>query len=250
MDLQEIIKSANNGDVVSMYTLFEYYHDNKQNDLAEHWLYKSADNGYLRAIYTGVAYVALNTTISMMLEAYDYALETYNRGINYLSVLFKKENGVSEEVINELLQKDYYNKFIVGISSCLFLKGDYKSAYELLENEELTDEKKVLMGLALFKMEDDGKTDKTAFSLLKTIMSNKDLKLVDWILAYAYTYLVQGHVHLSLEIVGCSSRKKAIEKAYYLALEASEKDGHTGSIGKDMLSHFRKKFFGGYEYID
>lgn len=250
MDLQELIKSANNGDVVAMYKVFEYYHENNQHDMAEEWLYKSADYGYLKAIYVAVAYTIFNASILMKLEAFNEALEIYNKGINYLSILFKKENGVSDEILDDLIEKDYYNEFIIGIASCLIVTESNKQAYRLLENQEETNENKVLKGLAMLRMNDGYDTDKIGFSLLKTIILNENLKLDDMILTYVYAYLLQGYVRLSLETTGCSSRNEAIEKAYYIALNASRKGGHAGSICKDMLSHFRKKTFGGYEYID
>lgn len=250
MDLQKVIKLANDGDTAAMYALFEYYEEQNQRDIAEDWLYKSADNGYLQAIYVSVPHTIFKASTFMRLEVHEEALKAYVKGWNYLSLL-TKENGVPQEVINTLIEKDYYNKLYIGIASCLILTKNNKSAYEFLEGENLSDEKKVLKGIAILRMDDndDDEQTKTGLTLLKTIITNKNLNLDDWILAYAYTYLIQGYLHFSPSLVGCSSKNEATEKAYHLALEASQKGGHTGSIGEDVLGHFRKKFFGGYEYI-
>lgn len=252
MDLQEIIRSANNGDVVAMYKLFEYYHENNQHDMEEEWLYKSADNGFLRAMYVAVAYTAFSAATLMLLEAHEEALKIYLKGWNYLS-LITKENEVSQEIIDDLTEKEYYYRLSVGIASCLILTRKDKAAYDFIKDHAFSDEQKVLLGITIInndETDEDYVLNKTAIDMLKILTTNKNLKLDDCILAYAYTCLIQSYIHMPLQIVGCSSRKEATEKAYYIALEASRKDGHTGSICKDMLSHFRKKVFGGYEYIE
>lgn len=251
MNLTELIKSADSGDIAAMYNLFVYYDEHEQRAEAEKWLYKSADGGYIQAIYVAVAYTIFSAATYMLLEVHEEALKIYLKGWNYLSLL-TRENGVPQEIIDKLSKENYYNKLSVGIASCLILTKKDELAYDFIKEHAFSDEQKVLLGIAILKTDktDDYESAKTAVEMLKKITQNKDLELDDWILAYGYIYLVQGYLHYPPSISGCSSKNEATEKAYNLALEASKKEGHTGSIGKDMLGHFRKKFFGGYEYIE
>ncbi len=244
MNLQEIIRSANNGDAVAMFELFEHYNKNNQNDAAKEWLYKSADNGYLIAMDIALIYTYIDAEIWMKLGVFNEALKVYAKGWNYLSMMMK-ENGSSQEKNDNLTKNPFYTELSVGIASCLILTKQDKAAYNFIKKHAFLDEQKVLLGIAIMindDIDEDCELTKTAFDMLKIITYNKNLKLNDRMLAFAYTYLVQGYLKLPISISSCSSQNEALEKAYCFALEASRKGGHTGSVGKDMLNHFRKSF--------
>lgn len=257
MELSQLIELANNGNADAMYSLYEYYDKNGNEEDSTKWLYKAADNNNVEALAFACQRAVFDATVAEIKDDLASVLVFYQKSWDYLTKLSENPN-TPGEVFEFVYQQNIHN-ILKGYAGILLTFDFREKAYTLLntlsKKVKFTDEENILYALSYFYKNKDSEDASTVventkkhFKSLQILETNKDLKLIDNVLCMAYVYLSLAYKGYDSSVTGLN-KEQCLERTYNLAVDASNKGGKTAEYGREELAKYKRTLFGTLKYM-
>ncbi|MCC8131447.1 MAG: hypothetical protein LIO72_06885 [Ruminococcus sp.] len=250
MTINEVEALALGGNVDAMMALADYYMEQQQPSSAMEWYYMAADRNNLEAIYQSVkmARVEANVTLQItgnMSEACDIrtkAWNYYSKGLNYPNI--------NDEARSLFLELNENNSLALDVGHSLTMSNRYDEGINFMSAYDKDPRFSVLLGIC-YTMKGVKSNPMRPDCLEKAYLY---LRVLDSALPEIPTdalYRAIGFLeldYLQADDLRLKTVRTDITAAYNCACKLANLPGWEEE-GRERLSHYRKKTFGGYSYV-
>lgn len=248
MTLDEAIQAANAGDVEAMYSLGDYYFDNKKYLDAWKWLTLAASQNHMPSAALALLLGDKMAHYYEALPDYEEAYDCWSKCQDCFTVIW--ENQDAPENIKEEAKKRLPD-ILYGLGYTSYCAKNYQGAKEFFElSINIASDKRsaVMLGLCYAKDNTAASYEK-AYPLLKLFeqnqidLGNNGVHFLVWMeLAYIYRSAGKG---LNISVVSNN-----MAASYHCVLQAAQIPGDCGEFAQEELKKYHKGFFGGYTYTE
>ena len=254
MELQEAIRLAEQGNVNMMYALGKYYSEKEEDQLQETgwmWYERAADAGHIDALPIVCQYYEQMARTSETFYGYTTALDYWRKAAHYANIYEQAGCAVMQQAsIDPTNLIELASGIRYQFALCCFMADDYSDILQLYSHPE-TVEEKILYGVSLTQaIADNSWDERQVFQLLSCVSdisySRKEKGTKE---ECVYTSAALTFSNLLRHGLGAPINLDAAYNVLSATL-CSLKDSDCIEILKTELSHYQKKLFGGYKYID
>ena len=247
MTMEELLKTAQDGDVSAMLELGEHYHKNREEFDACEWFECAAETGNCHGISMAMV---LNPALAQVLQEmslWDRALSHWHKANHWAGIILSNAEAFGEEIW-DIAHNTYVDSFY-RMGFCVYRMQDYDEAIRILNLGIKHGDKRCefLSGLCMLDKsgEDFVAGAKQAYAQLKVI-EETDLEIAEDLIFRGLMQLgIVYRTFVADEIPGIS---KDIERSYRCVLRATKLSGKLGDAARAELAKYRQKLFGGYTY--
>ncbi|MCD7784030.1 MAG: hypothetical protein LUH18_00340 [Oscillospiraceae bacterium] len=248
MTINEAEALAQEGNVDAMVALADYYMDQQKLGSAKRWYDTAADRGNLKALYMSVSLAPVDADITLKItgnmsdvcDVYIKAWDYYSRGLNYPDL--------NDEARSIFLELNENNSLALNVGHSFTMSNRYDEGIDFMSAYDKDPRFSVLLGVC-YTLE--GKNPVRADYLEKGYLY---LRVLDSEMPEIPTdalYLALGCLeidYLQADDIRMKSTRTDITAAYNCACKIASLSGYE-DLGRERLSHYRKKMFGGYMYV-
>lgn len=256
MTIQEAIERANGGDVEAMVALGDYYSQEKAWSESLKWYETGAVQGSLYCIIQSMTLSSMSITAAKSLPDKDWMMESSEKCGKYANMLlmaisshpeqFKPES--IEQFRSDALAKLSDARFHLALG--IYLGDKTPNGIARAVNElRLTDTSgnlaaRILLGVILFEQRDLDES----YQKLNILTSSLETLLFRELDLFTYTIYGRGYLALSLLCLHLNDTDMA-HSVLENGVRALSGYAEIRELLTAELSKYRKKLFGGYEYI-
>lgn len=252
MALEELIQSANDGDVNAMNQLGDHYVEDKDYSEALSWFSKSAEAGNL---YGTARAMSAARVVALLYEDVDSEEVRRNLSIalDHCLALLSSNDESDTGLRVQFAALKAYPAIIFGLASSFYDDGNIEAAKRMLQDEDDTT-LKVLLGLCYMKTRSSDANEmrcafEAAYSLLHIVETEE---VPDLPVRYQYIALMAlSTLYRIAGEIGIQGVPVDINRAYQCVLKASNLSELPEAVCTHTnaeLGKYHKKFFGGYYY--
>lgn len=263
MTIQRVLAEAKHGNVQAMIQAGDFYSRKMEEDGGCHraeclqsalkWYEKAAQTGDAYALEMTSAGYAIYAEVSMEIGAYEDSLQEWTQVYRYALPLVQYPgypDDKKREISVRILQSVYKAAY------CNYLLKRYDAALDIFEeiSPEPYTKEMMLKGICLFEVAEQIEDFETAYEALGNFDSQDTFDCIwnavddleEMVMAKGYMYLSIYHR------TGIAGVSKDLGAAYsLLSAVAEEISGDMAwNVIQGELSHYKRKLFGGYQYIE
>ena len=247
MTIEEAIQLANNGNMGAAIGLGDYYWGQKEYDEAEKWYQPAAEQDIIYAIhmmvyiglmhgYAGMA-VANSSSLPFVRDDWEIAYKWITKELSCL----ESNNPGSEEINRQEVQEHMF-EISYNLALCYYKENNYKKTIELISGYQ-DSRSKILLGVALVGVEDfanalkafEGSVQDRNYDPCKHSSCEEGVYAIA-IVQTSRLYKITNDLDHAVIIL-------------QYGLDAVKEEKNKNYIAKE-LTHYRKKLFDGYTYIE